>query len=170
MAVEVLAHTAGNVTLEPGGRNQRVRAKTKQIWKFPILDEDHEDYGTTPRMPPKWEILRTVGVAELAEHMAKKDKPTANLDKQRTAEEDPFALDATEPRGWSDADQALILVAVDALDDDNAEHWTGQGKPQVHAVQEAMERLHERETGERVWPSYLKRDAIDNVSDRRRQS
>lgn len=164
MAVEVLAVEGGPVILGPGMRRQRVRENTRVIWYWP-LEGKKGDEGYRP-LPKSWKVLRTVGGSELERRSA----PTeVKVDKQRqrgrTDTVDPFR---EVNRGYTPEDQAMISAAMEALTDENDDHWTKAGLPDIAAVREQFEKIEMETTGARNWPSWLTREMCSLIDTRKR--
>jgi hypothetical protein len=76
--------------------------------------------------------------------------------------------DESQGRGWTLGDKSIVSQALQGLDDENNDHWTKSGIPQVDAVRQGIENIEMKFTQERRWPSWATREIIDSVGGRKR--
>lgn len=166
MAVEVLVVESGSTTiaLGPGSPAIRVRPNTKQVWLWPILEKGAPGYEDVPPLPKRWQVQRTLGEEELEERLKGMTFVKPDPQRNRLRVKDMPGAD----RESRESDKELVAKAVAALDDEENEHWTRAGLPQIQAVREIVERIEEKRTGEREWPSWVTRELLDGMVERKR--
>lgn len=176
----VQARTGGGqswVVLGPPGKHPvtgvdlpptRTRVSDGEVvnWLWPILKPDDPDFDPSRRLPRGWLVMAEDLDAEFAMRVAELKK-TANPDKdpykERLAAQDvPEEVIQIDEGNRRD----LILAAVAELEPGNQEHFAGKGpnaKPRVNAVQLAVEKMVEEESGSREWPAWITRKSIDTA-------
>jgi len=164
MAVEVLTRQLGSCTLALGPDSPaiRVRPNSLVVWLWP-LPKDGEDLPEgIPKLPRYWEIQRLIGAEELETMMKGMTfvPPDPQRTKLRVKEE---ALGAPRSR---ENDLKLVEDAVMSLRDDENGHWTRSGLPQIQIIREIVERVVEKETNSREWPTWITRDLLNSVTQR----
>ncbi len=177
MAYEVLAKTGGALQLAPDTRRRRVRAGSTVVWQFNLAEDDVPRHQTKEGrkehaearavLPRGWTIIRKLGVAELSKKLDEAAAP--KVDPQQLRKGDEVSAESEKPRGWADADKALVREAVDALSSNEKGQWTGKGQPSLQAVREIVQLMGEENDGVKEWPSWITREVI-NLATERRQS
>lgn len=164
--------------LGPGMPRHYYAKDTTVEWKWPVpehwdkpgspeLKKELEDWDESiPLLPRAWPILREVSREESERRdaggpeMKPEDEPGRGRIKHMQ--------DESQGRGWTLGDKSIVSQALQGLDDENNDHWTKSGIPQVDAVRQGIENIEMKFTQERRWPSWATREIIDSVGGRKR--